>query len=145
MVTRSKAGAFKPNSKYALVCDSLLEPTCISQAHKDPHWRMSSDDEINALLRNGTWLLVPYNSSMNVIGCKWVFRIKRNPDGTIACRKSRLVAKGYNQQEGIDYSETFSPVVKPCTIRLIFTLALSSNWPIHQLDVKNAFLHGELQ
>lgn len=145
MTTRDRDGIFKPNSRYALICDSVLEPSCISQDHKDPDWRTSSDDEVNALLRNGTWSLVPYHPSMNVIGCKWVFRIKRNPDGTIARRKSRLVAKGYNQQEGIDYSETFSPVVKPCTICIILTLALSSNWPIHQLDVQNAFLHGELQ
>ena len=78
------------------------------------------------------------------IGCKWVFRVKQNPDGSVHKYKAWLVAKGFHQQVGFDYSETFSPVVKPATIRVILMLALSQNWVIHQLDINNAFLNGIL-
>ncbi|WRX13866.1 Reverse transcriptase [Theobroma cacao] len=105
-------------------------------------------DEITALLRNGTWELVPPSSSQNVIGCKSVFRIKRNPDGSSSRYKARLVAKGFHQCPGIDFHDTFSPVVKPTTIRLILAFALSNNWPLHDLIITsndNKFLQCFLQ
>ena len=101
-------------------------------------------EEINALLKNKTWSLVPPHSHQNIVGCKWVFCIKRKADGTIERYKACLVAKGFHQREGIDFQETFSLVIKPCTIHLILSLAISSGWHIHQLDVQNAFLHGTL-
>lgn len=79
-----------------------------------------------------------------MVGCKWVFRIKQNPYGTISKHKSRPVAKGFHQQEGVDYTETFIHVAKPTTIRIILSLAANFNWSISQLDVSNAFLHGDL-
>ncbi|KAJ0833725.1 putative RNA-directed DNA polymerase [Helianthus annuus] len=143
----------KPNSKYfnpnvvnyttVHPLPSTLEPTSHTQAIKDQKWRAAMDSEFNALLQNGTWELVP-NTSHNPIGCKWVFRIKRNLDGTIEKYKARLVAKGFHQQYGKDYFETFSPVTKPVTIRTILSIALSKNWPLRQLDVNNACLHGTL-
>jgi histone deacetylase 1/2 len=102
-------------------------------------------DEYDALLRNHTWHLVPYKKGANLIDCKWVFKIKRKSDGTIDRYKGRLVAKGYKQRYGLDYEDTFSPVVKIATIRLVLSIAVSRAWPMRQLDVQNAFLHGVLE
>ena len=81
----------------------------------------------------------------NVIDCKWIYKIKRKADGTIDRYKARLVAKGFKQRYGIDYEDTFSPVVKVATIRLVLPLAVSRGWKLRQLDVKNVFLHGVLE
>lgn len=83
-------------------------------------------------------------SNQPTIACKWVFRIKRNPDGSVNKYKARLVAKGFQQRPGVDYSETFSPVTKPATIRIVLSIALSRGWPTRQLDINNAFLNGHL-
>jgi len=80
----------------------------------------------------------------NVVTAKWVFKHKFNADGSLERYKARWVLQGFTQRPGIDFSETFSPVVKPATVRTVLSLALSRHWPIHQLDVKNAFLHGTL-
>ncbi|KAM1486966.1 hypothetical protein ACFX2I_001086 [Malus domestica] len=147
MITRGQQRIRKPNPRYACitnVTNTLVEPTCFSQANKSSQWRQAMADEFNALQRTGTWTLVPYNSSMNVLPNKWVYRIKKNSDGSIERFKARLVANGFHQQEGIDFCETFSPVVTHATIRLILSIALHFQWPIRQLDVQNAFLHGTL-
>jgi hypothetical protein len=101
-------------------------------------------DEFSALINNKTWELVPRQPNMNVIRCMWIFKQKFKSDGTLERYKARLVGDGRSQQVGIDCSETFSPVVKPATIRTVLSLALSHHWDIAQLDVKNAFLHGNL-
>lgn len=100
-------------------------------------------DDFNALLANRTWSLVPYDEGMNVVNCMWVYKIKQKSDGTIEHYKARLVAKG-SQQPGLDYNDTFSPVVRHATIRLVLVHALFQGWSIRQLDIKNAFLHGFL-
>lgn len=101
-------------------------------------------DEFNALQANGTWTLVPRPSHANVITGKWLFKNKLNPDGSLERRKARWVVRGFSQRPGVDFHQTFSPVVKPATIRTVLHLAATRRWPVHQLDVKNAFLHGDL-
>lgn len=134
-----------PPTAFHITAAADLEPPSFTVAFKSLQWRAAMTEEFNALLKNGTWELVPPPPHANIVGSKWVFRIKRKPDGSVDRFKARLVAKGYTQQEGVDYIETFSPVVKPTTIRAILTIAVSQNWPIRQLDVSNAFLHGHLQ
>ncbi|CAN1339491.1 Retrovirus-related Pol polyprotein from transposon RE1, partial [Linum perenne] len=146
MVTRAQSGNLKPKSYSTQTQDSTPEPTCFTVANNQPEWRQAMQDEFNALLHNNTWTLVPHPSNgKRIVGNKWVYRVKRHPDGTIASYKARLVAKGYHKTKGIDYTETFSPVIKPASVRLILSIALSRDWPIRQLDVSNAFLHGDLQ
>jgi histone deacetylase 1/2 len=103
------------------------------------------DVEFDALHRNKTWHLVPPQKGKNVIDCKWVFKIKRRLDEKIDRYKERLVVKGFKQRYDIDYEDTFSPMVKATTIRLVLSLAISRNWCLRQLDVQNAFLHGFLE
>jgi hypothetical protein len=100
--------------------------------------------EFDALLKNHTWTLVPPSPPQNIVGCKWVFCIKRNADGSIERYKARLVAKGFHQQPGVDYTETYSPVIKPTTVRTILSIAISAGWCVRQIDIQNAFLHGHL-
>ncbi|GAU41761.1 hypothetical protein TSUD_13620 [Trifolium subterraneum] len=148
VVTRSQNNIFKPKRMFHATSHPLpenLEPSNIRQAMQHSHWRQAISDEFNALLRNGTWSLVPPPNNHNIVDCKWLFRIKRNPDGTIARYKARLVAKGFTQCPGVDFKETFAPVVRPQTIKLILTIALGKRWKMHQLDVNNAFLQGSLK
>ena len=102
------------------------------------------DEEFTALMKNGTWSLIPARPNMNIVGSRWIFKTKLKSDGSLERRKARLVAKGYHQQPGVDFDDTFSPVVKPTTIRLVLSCAISRHWPIHQIDIQNAFLHGHL-
>jgi hypothetical protein len=122
-----------------------IEPNTINQATQYPEWRMAMREELNALIQNHTWTLVPRPKHTNIVGNKWMFRIKRHPDGTVNCYKARLVAKGYTQQSGIDYQETFSPVVIFTTVRAVLSIATTLQWTICQIDILNAFLHGQLQ
>lgn len=103
------------------------------------------DLEYSTLLNNRTWHLVPPSKEKNVIDCKWVYKIKRKSDGTLDRYKARLVAKRFKQRYDIDYEDTFSPVVKPATIRTILSIVVSRGWSLRQLDVQNAFLHGLLE
>ncbi|KAL6323909.1 hypothetical protein AAG906_005906 [Vitis piasezkii] len=121
------------------------EPSSFEQADCDPRWRQAMSTELQALERNNTWEMVPLPPGHKPIGCRWVYKIKYHSDGTIERYKARLVAKGYTQVAGIDYQETFSPTAKLTTLRYLLTIAASRNWYIHQLDVHNAFLHGNLQ
>jgi hypothetical protein len=121
------------------------EPTTVQQALSDPKWHTAMDEEYSALMKNHTWHLVPSHTAKNVVDCRWIFKIKRKADGSIDRYKARLVAKGFKQRYGIDYEDTFSPVVKIATVRLVLAISVSRGWTLRQLDVKNAFLHGVLE
>ncbi|GKV47997.1 hypothetical protein SLEP1_g54840 [Rubroshorea leprosula] len=123
---------------------SMHEPSNYSQAVKDENWRQAMETEIKALEDNQTWILTDLPEGKVPIGCKWVYKIKYKTDGTIERYKARLVAKGFTQQEGLDYHETFAPVAKLVTLRCLLAVAANQNWSLHQLDVQNAFLHGDL-
>ncbi|KAJ9551582.1 hypothetical protein OSB04_015627 [Centaurea solstitialis] len=146
IITRLTNNIIKPNPKYInhVSLSPPHAPTSVIKALKDPTWRNAMQLEFDALIRNNTWELDPPHTSQNVIGSKWVFRIKYNPDGSIERCKARLVAKGFHQRPGIDYSETFSPVIKPTTIRLVLSLAVCRGWSLRQLNINNAFLQGTL-
>ncbi|PKU63096.1 Retrovirus-related Pol polyprotein from transposon TNT 1-94 [Dendrobium catenatum] len=145
MQTRSKTGHSRPKHILSLAhVTSESDPHTYTEAVRSPHWRNAMSQEFQALQTQGTWDLVPPDPTQNILGCKWIFRTKYLADGTIARYKARLVAQGFNQEQGLDYAETFSPVAKMPTIRVLITIALHHAWPLHQLDVSNAFLHGTL-
>ena len=148
MTTRSHHGIVKPNPKYALstTYSSSIprEPMSVQATLAHPGWEVAMNEELTALHQNQTWILVPRTSDMHVIGSKWVLKTKLKPDGSLDRLKARVVAKGFHQIDGIDFTETFSLVVKPSTIRMVITGALVQQWSIRQLDVKNAFLYGFL-
>ena len=121
------------------------EPWDFKEANKFREWRDACEEEIMSIIKNKTWSLVDLPAGTKPIGLKWVFKIKRKSDGTITKYKARLVAKGYVQKHGIDFDEVFAPVARIETVRFIIALAATNGWEVHHLDVKTAFLHGELK
>ena len=127
-----------------LVLFAESDPIAFDEAIKDSKWRKAMDAEIEAIERNHTWELMELPEGEKTVGVKWIYRTKLNEKGEVDKFKARLVAKGYTQKYGIDYSEVFSPVARHDTIRMIISLAAMNEWTVFQLDVKSAFLHGEL-
>ena len=121
------------------------EPTCFDDASKLPEWVDAMKVEIDMIEKNETWLLTDLPENKKAIGVKWVYRTKFNPDGSIFKHKARLVVKGYAQVAGIDYGDTFAPVVRHDTIKLLLAMAAQLGWKVFHLDVKSAFLNGILQ
>ncbi|KAH9800493.1 retrovirus-related pol polyprotein from transposon RE1 [Citrus sinensis] len=144
MLTRSKAGIFKPKAYITANSTKPTEPATTSKALQDSAWHKAMTDEYQALIHNHTWTLVKPTHPVKVIGNKWVFRIKYNPDGSVSRYKARLVAKGFHQTQGLDFHETFSPVIKSSTIRIILSMAVMNHWVLRQIDINNAFLNGHL-
>ena len=107
-------------------------------------WKEAIDDEMNSLISNGTWELSDLPPGSKAIGCRWVFRIKYHTDGSIQTFKARLVIQDFSQRQGVDYLDTYAPVARITSIRVLFALASIYNLPIHQMDVKTAFLNGDL-
>ena len=100
--------------------------------------------ELQALQTNGTWSLIPLPADKTLINCRWVYKIKHHSNGSIERYKAWLVAKGFTQLEGVDYQDTFSPTANIISVLVLLTLAIARGWSIHQTDVNNVFLHGDL-
>jgi len=125
--------------------NSISIPNSIQDAMAILEWKKEVNEEVNAMVKNGTWEITDLPHEKNFIGCKQIFMVKTKADGSIERYKARLVAKGFTQTYGIDYEETFAPIAKLNTIRILLSLAANLEWPLHQLDVKNAFLNGNLE
>ncbi|KAL0303352.1 UNVERIFIED_CONTAM: Retrovirus-related Pol polyprotein from transposon RE1 [Sesamum radiatum] len=135
-----------PSHRGFVQCLSVLqEPRNYMEAQQKEEWREAMRSEVNALEKNGTWEMVGAPVDKRTIGCRWIYKLKLNPDGLVERYKARLVAKGYSQVEGEDYTDCFAPVAKAVTVRVFLAIAVSRGWPIHHLDVNNAFLHGSLK
>ncbi|GJU61792.1 putative RNA-directed DNA polymerase, partial [Tanacetum coccineum] len=137
---------YNPSANHATVLPTTItEPTSFTVANNSLEWRQAMKEEYDALMKNKTWTLVPRASNTNAVDGKWVYRLKRDKNGVIARYKARFVAKGFRQQPGIDFHETFIPVIKSTTIRTVLSLAVTNDWPLRQLDIQNAFLHENLK
>ncbi|KAI3435142.1 RRM domain-containing protein [Psidium guajava] len=123
----------------------LEEPSSYEEAAGEPRWEEAMKKEIESIEKNATWTLTELPAGQKPIGLKWVYKLKRNSDGEVVKHKARLVAKGFVQRPGIDFDEVFTPVAKLDTVRLILAIAANRCWEVHHLDVKSAFLHGELE
>ncbi|KAK1440796.1 hypothetical protein QVD17_06628 [Tagetes erecta] len=136
---------FSNNHKAFLAAiSSTDEPKTFKQAVQDENWRKAMEKEIRALEENGTWTLEELPEGKRAIDSKWVYKVKFKPNGEIERYKARLVARGFKQMEGVDFHDTFAPVAKLVTVRTLLAVAVKKDWIIHQLDVDNAFLHGDL-
>jgi hypothetical protein len=138
--TRSRVASFCQH--YFFI--SFHEPKRVDEALDDPDWVISMQEELNNFTRNEVWELVERPKNHNVSGTKWVYRNKENEDGIVVKNKSRLVAQGYTQVEGLDFDETFAPVARIETIRILLAYACSRNIKFYQMDVKSAFLNGKI-
>ncbi|KAJ0677720.1 putative RNA-directed DNA polymerase [Helianthus annuus] len=121
------------------------EPESYVEAMVDPNWKKAMDLELDSINKNKTWTLVDLPKDHKAIGLKWVFKLKKDAAGKVIKHKARVVAKGYVQQKGIDFDDAFAPVARLETIQLLLALAAKGNWLVHHLDVKSAFLNGELK
>jgi hypothetical protein len=132
------------------VCNLAIdsEPTTYNEAvgaSDGDKWMAAINDEYASLMENKTWTLTPLPKGRKAIGCKWVFRVKRNADGSIEKYKARLCAKGYSQVKGLDFNETFAPVAKFSSLRILLSIAAVQDLEVHHMDVKCAFLNGDLE
>ncbi|CAN1146609.1 Retrovirus-related Pol polyprotein from transposon TNT 1-94 [Linum perenne] len=130
---------------FILQVSSVPEPKTYSQAASSDCWKQAMSEELQALENNRTWIITDLPPGKRPIGCKWVYRIKHHPDGSIDRYKARLVAKGFTQVYGIDFTDTFSPVAKINSVKALLAVSAIKHWHVHQMDVSNAFLHGDLE
>ncbi|XP_078444348.1 alpha/beta-Hydrolases superfamily protein isoform X1 [Wolffia australiana] len=134
--------------EYNRVVQALMTvsiPKNVTEAMLSAEWKTAMEEEMAALKKNGTWEMGPLPPGKKLVGSRWVFTVKYHSDGSVARHKARLVAQGYTQSYGVDYNETFAPVAKLNTVRVLIALAAMFDWKLYQYDVKNAFLHGELK
>lgn len=120
-------------------------PMTFKEAAKEKDWQDAMKQEFDTIEKNYTWVLTELPPGHKLIGLKWVFKLKKDPEGNVVKHKACLVAKGYVQRKGIGYDEVFIPVARLDTVRLLLALSAKEGWDVHHLDVKSAFLNGELQ
>ena len=146
---RAQPARFEGQFAYEYCMTSLVleedEPKSFDEAVCNDNWNAAMQSEFDSLLENETWELVPRPNNVNVVGCRWVYKVKRDANGNIARYKARLVAQGYSQIEGIDYGEVFAPVTRYSTVRTLLAFANENDYEIHQMDVKSAYLHAPLE
>ena len=148
--TRTRSGSHSvdyASNCYALAVSNMCdeeEPVSYNEAHNSENWMTAMQCEYDAIMKNGTWSLCDLPPGKKAIDTKWVYKLKCKPDGSVERYKARLVAKGYAQEKGIDYEETFAPTCRMTTVRSICALAAHHGWNVHQLDIKTAFLNGDL-
>jgi hypothetical protein len=147
MITRDKT-SFRVVPDHLVLTATTSSPTPSPTSARvvltDPNCRAAMEDEYGALMSNGTWELVPRPHGSNVVIGKWVFTCKLRANGAFDRYKARWVLQGFTQRPGVDYDETFKPVVKPATVHTVLATAVSRDWLIQQFDVKNAILHDTL-
>ena len=124
---------------------SVEEPRSLKEADGDPNWVAAMEEEMKSICDNHTWSLVELPRGHRPIGLKWVYKVKRDENGAIVKYKARLVAKGYVQQPEVDFEEVYAPVARLESVRLVLAVAAHFGWGVHHMDVKSAFLNGELQ
>ncbi|RVW92097.1 Retrovirus-related Pol polyprotein from transposon RE1 [Vitis vinifera] len=127
------------NKSFVNQLSTVAIPNSVQEALADPRWKAAMNEEMKSLQKNETWELVECPPGKKPVGCRWIYTVKYKADGSIERFKARLVAKGYTQTYGIDYTETFAPVAKINTVRVLLSLAANLDWPLQQFDVKNAF------
>lgn len=127
---------------FALSVSAILMDRSYVEALASPPWKAAMDEEMRTLLSRATWSLIPRPSHATPVTCRWVFTVKHHVDGSVARYKARLVARGFTQTYGLDYAETLAPVAR--SIRILLSLALTCGWHLSHMDVKNAFLYGDL-
>jgi len=130
---------------YSIIAAATHEPQIFKEAQNDPNWQKAMQEELEALDKMHTWDIMDLPPGKMAIECKWVYKIKTRLDGSIEWYKARLVAKGYHQEYGIDYEETFAPITRLTSVRSLLAIAAAKKWQLFQMDVKNAFLNGDLQ
>lgn len=143
LLDETESEAVQESSERCLL--SAEEPRNVGMALGDAAWKAAMDEEVHCIEENKTWQLCTLPARHKAIGLKWVFKVKRDPAGNIVKHKARLVAKGYAQREGVDFDDVFAPVARMETVRVLLALAAHSQWEVHHMDVKSAFLNGELK
>jgi hypothetical protein len=121
------------------------DPITFEEAYQEDKWKKAIKKEINSIIKNNTWKLTTLPKGHNAIGVKWIFKIKRNAEEEIEKHKARLIVKRYKQQYGVDYEDVFALVARMKIVRLMISLADQKRWKIFQMDVKSAFLNGNLE
>ncbi|PRQ43410.1 putative RNA-directed DNA polymerase [Rosa chinensis] len=132
-------------ASFVFQLSTIVIANKVQEALADPKWTEAMKVEMEALEKNDTWEQVPKPQGKKTVQCRWIYTLKYAADGTLNRYKARLAAKGYTQTYVVDYQETFAPVAKITTIRVLLSLTANLDWPLKQFDVKNAFLHGDLK